>query len=135
MTKKDAVLSILYRLIKYTKLISAISCLSLVAIVLFPIFYTIRDHVKPAEGLYIAFCVIWVLTYVTCIAIGAFFYIRHIQNMELILKNYLKTLTIITIVFPYFVSVFLYFRIKHLTEKVNNNVIVVEPQQPDIKHE
>lgn len=132
MTKKDYVLSVLYRLIKYSKLLSTISCISMVCLVLWPIFYSLKGQVDAFFGLYVAFCVLWIVSYISCTFIAAICYGRHIKRMNKLVKEPLKSLMIATIVFPYGTSLGMYFYVKNLSDKVQNNIIIVEEEKPEL---
>lgn len=137
MTKKDYVLSVLYRLLKYMKISTSISIFSMVFLVLFPIFYHLKSQQGYNEhtynGLFIAFCVMWIVTYVICSIIAAIMYGRHIVRLPKIIQARIKYLAIITIILPYFTTLSMFIKIKNLTEKVSEDEIVLLAEQPDLE--
>lgn len=137
MTKKDYVLSVLYRLVKYMKISTSVSIFSMVFLVLFPIFY----HLKGVEGydyntyygLFIAFCVLWIITYLISSVIAAIMYGRHIVRLPKIIEARVNTLAIVTIIFPYFTTLSMFLKIKNLADKVTDDEIVISSEQPDMQ--
>ena len=129
MTTKDYVLSVLYRLIKYTKFLSGISLISMISLVLFPIFYVNSKHSDVLFGLFIAFCILWVLTYLTSLIVTAILYGRHVNKLPKVVKDPLKSVVIVSIMIPYGSTLAMYFIVKSQAAKVENNVIIVKEEK------